>query len=104
MEFVEKFESEGKQVVVFKYAALYAIGRWPVLGLLAASFISKTQMLQWIAIGALGVLVLINLALWPATSQVKKAMKTKDVRGSGNRYSFKDPLRFEWELADSKSV
>lgn len=104
MEFVEKFETEGKRVVVFKYAALYAIGRWPVLGLLAASFVTKNQMLQWTAIAALGVLVLINLALWPATSEIKKAMKSKHVRGSGNRYSFKDPLRFEWELTDSKTL
>ena len=100
MAFVEKYQADGKQVVVFKYAALYAIGRWPVLVLLAASFMTKAQLLQWIAIAALGVLVLINLALWPATSEVKKAIKSKkDVRGSGNRYSFKDPLRFEWDLS-----
>lgn len=98
MGFVEKFESEGKHVVVFRYAALYALGRWPVLLLLAASFVIKAPVLQWVAIGALGLLVAINLLLWPATAEVKKAMKTKDVRGSGSRYSFKDPLRFEWEV------
>lgn len=103
MAFVEKSENAGKRVVVFKYAALYSIGRWPVLALLAASFVTKMPILQWIGIGALGILVLVNLALWPATAEVKRAMKKGRVDGYGSKYSFSDPLRFEWEIQPSEA-
>jgi hypothetical protein len=43
------------------------------------------------------VLIFIGSRFWYATLEIKRAMKRSKVTVTGSKYSFKNPLSYEWE-------
>jgi hypothetical protein len=97
MTYIERKTEGHRTVVVFKYAALYYYVMWPtiVISVLAGS----TPQCHYVIVAASCWVVLVGLALpmWPTVLEVKQAMKRGGVKASGSKWSFSNPLRYEWE-------
>lgn len=96
MSYIERKSEGNKHIVIFKYAALYYYLMWPTILLSAYVFASKDSSLYLFA--AITWIVLIGLAapMWPTLSKLKKQMKNGVLKASGSKWSFSNPLRYEW--------
>jgi hypothetical protein len=89
--FYDRIESSGKTVIVYKYWPLFYYG---LGGTIISSFIlGKWCMLVGLLFAMFVVVLLLDL--WKPTREVKKAMKNGQVKISGSKFSFKNPLTIE---------
>jgi hypothetical protein len=102
MKYIERMTEGNKTIVVFKYGALFYYLMWPTIALSVLAG-SAPNPFFFITAGVFWVL-LISLAvpMWPTVREIKKVMKNGVVKASGSKWSFSNPLRYEWET-DSKS-
>ena len=96
MAYIERRSEGNTHTVIFKYAALYYYLMWPTLALTAYAVTSNESGI-FIAAGIAWV-VLIGLAvpMWPTIGKLKKKMRNGVLKASGSKYSFSNPLRYEW--------
>ncbi len=101
MQYIRRETEGNKTVVVFKYGALYYYLMWPtiVMSIVAGS----TAENYYVVIAASCWVILIGLAMpmWPALREVKHAMKSAGVKASGSKWSFSNPLRYEWDVTST---
>jgi hypothetical protein len=97
MAYIERTTEGNKTIVVFKYGALYYYLMWPtiIISVLAGS----VRNIYFLVVTASCWFVLMGLAvpMWPALREVKQAMKRGNLKASGSKWSFSNPLRYEWE-------
>jgi hypothetical protein len=97
MAFIERSKSGSTNVVVFKYAALYYWLMWPTIIVSLANFAVTNTLLIILSLAMWVVLIGIAAPYWPTMAELKTAMRQKSLRASGSKYSFSNPLRYEWE-------
>ena len=97
MPYIVRKKEGTTNVVVLPFAALYYWLMWPTFIVTFIGWQTKTSVMT--AATAVMWVVLIGMAVpyWPTIFKIKKMMKEKTITAKGSKYSFKNPLRYEWE-------
>ena len=91
-------QREGRRnVVVLKYAALFYWLMWPTLGVTALSSVVSGTWVGVVVGLSWALLLAVAVPYWPTIFKLKRLMKERTIRVQGSKYSFSNPLRYEWE-------
>jgi hypothetical protein len=103
MKYIERRTEGNKTVVVFKYGALYYYLMWPTIVVSVLAGVMPQP--GFLVAAAVCWVLLISLAvpMWSTIREIKRVMKNGVLKGSGSKWSFSNPLRYEWE-SDSKPM
>jgi hypothetical protein len=97
MPYILRKKEGTKNIVIFKFAALYYWLMWPTIALTLISW-HGCPSIMLIAAGV-GWAALLGMAIlyWPTVFKLKRMMKEKSITVKGSKYSFTNPLTYEWE-------
>ena len=86
-----------KNIVIFKFAALYYWLMWPTI--IATMFAVPSKSLLMYAISGILWFALISLSIpyWSTISELKRMMKDKSITMKGSKYSLSNPLNYEYD-------
>lgn len=94
-------QNEGhRRVIVLKYAAIFYWLMWPTLALSVLASVVGSALLYTAAAIAWVLLLAVAVPYWPVVMQLKRMMKEQPITAQGSRYSFSNPLRYEWNITD----
>jgi hypothetical protein len=97
MRFILRRKDGVHNVVVLRYAAIFYWLMWPTLILTVVAGSIESRLVQ-IATGTMWVLLLSSaVPYWPTVFRLKRMMKEKSIIGRGSKYSFTNPLTYEWD-------
>ncbi len=96
MAYVERITNGNKTTVILKYGALYYYLMWFTIVLSAIAVYAGSV---WYVAAGLSWVVLILLAvpMWSTIRELKRVMRGGGLKASGSKWSFSNPLRYEWE-------
>ena len=95
MSLVIRLKEGTKNIVVMRYAALYYYLMWPLIAVIGAAQVFPWR--HYITGACFLLLVLLGLPFRSAVIEVKRVMKTRQVLATGSKWSFSNPLRYEWD-------
>jgi len=97
MAYITRQKEGNKSTIILRYAALYYWLMWPTIIISILAVVLKTTAVY--VITSLCWILLISLAVpyWATISKLKKMMREKSIRARGSKYSFSNPLTYEWE-------
>jgi hypothetical protein len=97
MTFITRQKEGTKNIIILKYAAVNYWLMWlPVIATPVAVF--SDSAVCWLIAGFLWILFCsLSVPYWPVTFEIKRKMKEKSVSVKGSKYSFFNPLTYEWE-------
>ena len=97
MRFILRRKDGVHNVVVLRYAAIFYWLIWPTLILTVVVGSIESRLVQ-VATGTVWVLLLSSaIPYWPAVLRLKRVMKEKSIIAKGSKYSFTNPLTYEWD-------
>lgn len=97
MPYIVREQSGTKNIVIMRYAALFYWLMWPTLIVSVYAWLSDSSGFM-VAAAVLWVsLTGTAMPYWPTVYKLKKIMKGKSLVASGSKYSFRNPLRYEWD-------
>ena len=97
MAYIVSKKDGKKNIVIFPFAALFYWLMWPTI---AASFIAWQFKNSIVTIASVVMWVLlIGMAVpyWPTVFRIRRIMKETAITAKGSKYSFTNPIRYEWE-------
>ena len=97
MKFVERTSENGRTKIVFPYGALYYYSMWAFFALGAAYFAELVPIPIWVVFIALVLMIALAIPYWSTMRELKRVMKQGTLRASGSKYSFSNPLTYEWD-------
>lgn len=95
-KFVRRSSANGRTRVVFPLAAAYYYWMWIFFALGAAYFTNAVSIPPLVLF--LSTVILIGLAAshWSTILEIRRAMKSASITASGSKYSFSNPLTYDW--------
>ena len=97
MGFIQQRKDGTHNVVIFRYAALFYWLVWPTIILTILTWEIESRILP-VATGVAWVLLIASaVPYWPAVFKLKRTMKEKGITAKGSKYSFSNPLTYEWD-------
>ena len=97
MPFVAHSKEGNRHVVVLKYAALFYWVMWPTIIVTGLAAVGNSSALHVAAVVAWILLLAVAIPYWPMVFKLRRMMKEKPIQARGSKYSFSNPLRYEWE-------
>jgi len=97
MKYIERKTENGKNIVILKYAAFYYYWMWLTLLLSLLWWRQIVKINLFIVFASWAILFLSAAPYWHTISELKKKMKEKGISARGSKYSFKNPLTYEWD-------
>ena len=100
MQFTVHQDDGNRRVIVLKYAALFYWLMWPAIALAALASVVSSAWLYTMTAMAWVLLFGVAVPYWPVVMRLKRVMKEQPITAQGSKYSFSNPLRYEWTVAD----
>jgi hypothetical protein len=100
--FIVRQNEGNRRVLVLKYAAFFYWLMWPTLALTVLASVVGSALLYVTAAIAWVLLLAVAAPYWPVVMQLKRVMKEQPITATGSRYSFSNPLRYEWNVKDQE--
>ena len=98
--FVIRSSDEGHEKVVLRYAAVFYWLMWPIMAITTWASIRPSASTIVVTICAWVVLVAAAAPYWPVTFELKRQMTVGSITASGSKYSFSNPLTYQWTKVD----
>ncbi len=92
---VHKTRENGKIKIVFRYAATYHWLKWILLGL-GLVWLMRFPISGWVVFAVFIWLLVGASPYWLTTLEIEQNMQNHSVKKSGSKYSFSNPLTYEW--------
>jgi len=97
MPYILRKKEGMKNIIILKFAALYYWIMWPIIVLTLVSWIVHSSVVSIVTVFGWIILIGIAIPYWPTMFKLKRMMKEKSITAKGSKYSFTNPLTYEWE-------
>ncbi len=97
--FVQRKSDNGLTKVILPYAAIFYYFMWIFIALVITHFAKVIDLPMWVMFLSLVLMISLGAPYWSTIREVKREMKHTSIKISGSKYSFSNPLTYEWEMS-----
>jgi hypothetical protein len=97
MPYIIRKKEGTTNVVVLPFGALYYWLMCPTILVTVIASLVETSVMTAVAAAMWVLLIGLAVPYWPVVFKIKKMMKEKAISAKGSKYSFRNPLRYEWQ-------
>jgi hypothetical protein len=97
MPYIIRKKEGTKNIIILKFVALYYWLLWPTIVLTLVSWQIHGAVMTAIVVICWVILIGMAIPYWPTVFKLKRMMKEKSITAKGSKYSFTNPLTYEWE-------